>query len=91
MEQHATRIGQLRGAVDLAQDAVEATVNAVAEAHQEIARVPYAVLGRIPVVAEPALAIEQIHLALTGSVYAAIHGVNRLTGSAANCLLDQVE
>lgn len=91
MEHQASTIGQLRGAVDLAQDAVEATVNAVAEAHQDIARVPYAVLSRIPVVAEPAQAIEQVQLAITSGVYDAIRGVNRLAGSAATCLLDWIE
>lgn len=46
MEHHIMR--QLRGAKDLTQDAVAATVNALAEAHQDIAHAPYAVLGRIP-------------------------------------------
>lgn len=87
MEQHV--VLQLHGAKDLVQDAVEATVNAVAEAHRDIARTPYAVLGRIPVVAGPARAIEQVQVAITDGVYAAIHGVNRLAGSTATRLLDR--
>ena len=89
MEHHVLR--QLRGAKDLAQDAVAATVHAVAEAHHDIARVPYAVLGRIPVVGEPARAIEQVQQAITSSVYEAILAVNRLAGSAATCVLDRLE
>lgn len=89
MEDHVLR--QLRGAKDLAQDAVAATTTAVAEAHHDIARKSYAVLGQIPVVAEPARAIEQVQLEITDGVYQAIHAVNRLAGSAATRILDCVE
>jgi hypothetical protein len=89
MEQHVLR--QIRGAKDLAQEAVAATVDAVAEAHLDIARVPYAVMERIPGIAEPAHAIGQVqHTVITG-VYAAIREVNRMAGSAATCVLDRLE
>lgn len=89
MEPHVLR--QLRGAKDLVQDGVEATATAVAEAHQEIAHMPYAVLGRIPMVAGPACAIEQVQCTITDGVYATIHAVNRLAGAAATCLLDRIK
>lgn len=89
MEHHLLR--QIRGAKDLAQDAVAATTTAIAEAHHDIARKPYAVLNRIPVVAAPARAVEQMQLAITGGVYQAIHAVNRLAGSAATRILDRFE
>ena len=79
MEHHLLR--QIRGAKDLAQDAVAATTTAIAEAHHDIARKPYAVLNRI----------EQMQLAITGGVYQAIHAVNRLAGSAATRVLDRFE
>lgn len=91
MEHHVSSVGQLHGAIDLVQDAVEATVNAVAEAHLDIARAPYAVLGRLPGIAEPARAIEQVQLAITVGVYDSIHAINRLAGSAAACLLDRIQ
>lgn len=89
MEPHVLR--QMRGAVDLAQEAVAATVDAIAEAHLDIARTPYAVLGRIPVVAESARSIEQAQYAITIGVYGAIRGANRIVGSAATCILDRLE
>lgn len=58
---------------------------------QPSARKPYAVLNRIPVVATPARAVEQVQLAITGGVYQAIHAVNRLAGSAATRILDRFE
>ena len=91
MEHHVSRFGQLRGAKDLAQDAVAATVDEVAKAHLDIARAPYAVLGLIPIVAEPARAIEQVQSTITDGVYVAIHAVNRLAGSAATSLLDRIK
>jgi hypothetical protein len=87
MEPHVLR--QMRGAVDLAQEAVAATVDAIAEAHLDIARTPYAVLERIPVIAQPAHAIEQVQRTITTGVYAAIRGVNRVVGSAAACVVDR--
>lgn len=89
MEYHVVR--QLRGAKDLTLDAVAATTTAVAEAHLEIAHMPYAVLGRIPAVARPAQAVEQVQMTITGGVYWTIHAVNRLAGGAATCILDRLE
>jgi hypothetical protein len=91
MEHHVSRFGQLRGAKDLAQDAVAATVNQVAKAHTDIARSSYTVLGWFPTVAEPARAIEQVQLTITSGVYDAIRGVNRLAFDAATRLLDRIE
>jgi hypothetical protein len=91
MEHHVSRFGQLRGAKDLAQDAVAATVDEVAKAHTEIARASYAVLAWFPVVAESASAIAQVQLTITSGVYDAIRAVNRLAGDAANRLLDRIE
>ena len=91
MEHHVSRFGQLRGAKDLAQDAVAATVDEVAKAHLDIASAAYAVLGWFPIVAEPASAIGQVQLTITGGVYDAIRGINRLAGDAADGLLDRIE
>lgn len=82
---------QLRGAKDLAQDAVAATVHAVAEAHQDIARVPYVVLAHIPVVAEPSKSIEQVQGWITAHVYNTILAVNQKAGAAVDRVLDCLE
>jgi hypothetical protein len=87
MEPHVLR--QMRGAVDLAQEAVAATVDAIAEAHLDIAAMPYAVLERIPVIAQPAVAIGQVQRTITIGVYAAIRGVNWIVGSAAASVVDR--
>lgn len=91
MEHHVLSIGQLHGAKDLAQDAVEAAVDQVAKAHTDITRTSYAVLGWFPIVAEPASAIKQVQLTITSGVYDAIHWVNRLAGDAADRILDRIE
>jgi hypothetical protein len=91
MEHDASRIDQLRGAKDLAQDAIAATVDEVAKAHLGISRASYAVLGWFPTVAEPARAIEQVQLTITNGVYDTIRAVNRLAGSAADRIIDRVE
>ena len=84
-------IEQMRGAKDLLQDAVEATVNVTAQAHRSLARRPYAVLVRIGAIAVPVRAVERIQSTITDAVYLAILSATRIGGAAASGVLDCVE
>ena len=88
MEQ--TTLRQLHGAADLIVETVDATVVAIAAAHQDITCQPYALLALIPAIAIPAHAIGQVQLAITDHVYHTIRAVNRLAGAAAMQALDQL-
>ncbi|HEX9373835.1 MAG TPA: hypothetical protein VF897_22680 [Roseiflexaceae bacterium] len=84
-------IRQLRGANDLLQDAVESGARAIGEAHQAVARRPYALLEQICVVAAPARAIERAQQTVTAGVYQSIRTINRIAGSLAAQGLDWLE
>ena len=56
---------QLHGVNELVQGAVEATTNAVSEVDRDNFRRPYAVLKRIPITANSADTIEQVHETIT--------------------------
>ena len=73
---------QVHGAKDLAQDAVEATVNAVAEIQQDITRVPYAVLKRIPGIGAHVHGIEHVQQVITTGIYSGILAGNELPARA---------
>lgn len=79
---------QLRGAADLATDAVGATVGAIAEAHLAIldkVYMPFELLGPL---AAPARMIAEIQTAITSGVYQTILGVNAVVTFSAAALLD---
>ena len=82
---------QLHGVNELVQDAVEATTNAVAEVDRDIFRRPYAVLKRIPITADSADTIEQVHETISAGVYDGIRAINRLAGRTATGILDRME
>lgn len=84
-------IQQLRGLKDLIQETVEAGVNAIEETHQAIARKPFAILEKIPIIALPARAVEQVQRTVTGGVYQSIRVVNRIAGAVATRILDRLE
>jgi hypothetical protein len=84
-------IQQLRGLKDLIQDAVAGGVNITEETHQAIARQPYALLAKIPIIATPAHVVEHVQQTVTGSVYQTIRAVNQVAGALANQVLDHLE
>lgn len=89
MERHTLQ--QLRGAIDLITDVVDATVREIEVAHQAMARRPYAVLKQIEPIAQPARGIEQVQITITTSAYGAIRTVNRVAGGIATGVLDRFE
>ena len=74
---------QVKGLIELTQDAVDAVTAAVAETHLALAHQPYAVLAQIPLVAVPAIAIEAVQQTVTATVYASIRAVNCIAGATA--------
>jgi hypothetical protein len=82
---------RIRGAKVLMEETIEALVIAIAEAHQDIAHLPYAVLEQVEVIATPLRAIEQVQQGITIHVYQAIRAMNQIVGIAATQLLDQLE
>src|SRR5207247_5444540 len=88
MEQLPMR--QILGMKDLIQDTIEATVIAIAKAHQDIAHLPYAVLEQIDPIAAPVRTIEHVQQTITDEVYYAIRVVNQIVGTAAAHVLEQL-
>ncbi len=83
-------VQRVRGAIDLSAEAVDALVGRIQEVQEDYARIPYAVLERIPVTAEPAKGIEQAQKAITDMVYGGIRGVNWLVATMASHALDLI-
>lgn len=75
-------LDQLRGAVELVRDGVEAVARETENVHRELMRRPYAVLARIPAVSGPSRAIELFHGAVTGLAYGAVRTVNQVVATA---------
>jgi len=84
-------IQQAKGLKDLVQETVEAGTNATEQVHQSIAKQPYAVLKRIPLIAPPARIIEQCQHAVTSGIYQSIRVINRVSGTLATKALDRLE
>ncbi len=84
-------IQQLRGAKDLLEDVMTATVNASESLQQKIVRQPYALLQRIDAIAEPVRKIESVQATITHTIYGTIRLVTRGTASLASRLLDFAE
>ena len=84
-------IQHIRGVKDLTQETIDALVSAIEEAHQDIARLPYAMLAQIEAIAAPVHAIEHVQQGVTASVYQAIRAINQLVGTAATQLIDRLE
>lgn len=84
-------IQQLRGAKDLLEDVVTATVNASESLQQKIVRQPYALLQRIDAIAVPVGKIESVQTAITQKIYGTIRLVTRGSAGLASRLLDLAE
>lgn len=89
MDDHTLR--QLRGATDLATDAVGATVDVAARVHGEIAHLVYAPLLLLVPVSAPVRLVAAIEGAITGGVYRAIRAGNAVVAAAAGLALDELE
>lgn len=79
---------QVRGGVELAASAIEATVGAAAKVQQTIVRQVYAPFALLGPLAAPAQAVEQIQTAIAGQVYCGILGASRLIARGAAALLE---
>ncbi|QBB70601.1 hypothetical protein ELE36_09600 [Pseudolysobacter antarcticus] len=84
-------IQQLRGAKDLLEDVVRATVNASESLQQKIVRQPYALLQRIDAIAAPVRKIESVQATITQTIYGTIRFVTRGSVGLASRLLDFAE
>ncbi len=82
---------QIRGIADLLHDGVALAIDLTAQTHYAIARQPFAVLERIPLIALPATAINAIQHTITRGVYATIHAVNNGAGTLVSHTLTIVE
>lgn len=82
---------QLRGAIDLVTEVVDATVKEIEAAHQTLARRPYALLARIGPIAQPVRGIEQVQTMITTGAYGAIYATTRVVGGVAASVLDKFE
>lgn len=82
---------QIKGLIELAQDAIDAVTTGVAETHLALAHQPYAVLAQIPLLAAPANAIETIQQTVTVAVYASILSVNKIASSTAGQIVACLE
>lgn len=78
MEEQTAR--QAQGAVELLRDAVQAGAGSIGAAHQDIAALPYAILGCIPIISRPARAIGQVQTNITRVIY---RSVGNIAGSLA--------
>lgn len=84
-------ITQLRGAVQALESVVDGLAAEMGVAHQELARRPYAILRRIPLVAAPAALVEAIQLGITAGVYDSIRAANHIAGACVVELCDWIE
>jgi hypothetical protein len=84
-------IEQIRGLKNLIHEGVISTVNTTEDTHRALARQPYAVLQRIPGIAQPARTIEQIQSGITSGVYWAIRGIAAATALLATTVIDHME
>ena len=75
MEQSTLR--QLRGAVELAADTVEATTNAASTTHRTIMAGTYDILALVPPLARPVRLLERIQWTITAGVYESVLVINR--------------
>lgn len=86
MESETVR--QLHGAKDLVRDLVDVAALKIGDVNLAIARRPYAVLARVPVVATVARQVGQIQTGVTVGVYAAIRVVNRTVAVAGGAAIE---
>lgn len=85
MDEHTLR--QLHGANDLLEATIAAAIPRIAAAHRSIARQPFAILERIPLIAAPARSIECIQRTITDAVYQTTLEVNAACGAAGRLVL----
>ena len=84
-------LARVRGAVALVRDAVEHGSRAVERVQIETARRPFALLERLPGVAEPTKVVHVAHDASVAAVHAIIRGVNAVVGTTFDFALSQAE
>lgn len=87
----AKTLRQIRGAKDLAEEAIDAAALAINEVQRTMTRLPYGLLAGIKPIAVPVRAVEQAHLKITESVYFSIRVGNRLVGNVAGFVLDRLD
>lgn len=85
------RTKRLRGLKQLLQDAVEHGSIAVERVQLERAKLPFAVLERVPVIATPARGVHLLHDAAVSTTHGMIRLVNRVVGDTLDAVIDEVE
>lgn len=83
-------VREIEGAKDLLQDAVEASVIAVADVHIDLAQRTYDLLAQVPPLEAPVRAVERVHLGLTRGVYTTILAANWLVGALADEVIQRL-
>jgi hypothetical protein len=84
-------IKRWRGLVALLGSTVESGASAVERVHLATARTSFRILEGIPVVATPALVVDQVHAAAVGGTYASIRLVTRVVTKVLDIVLDAVD
>ena len=85
------RTKRLRGLKQLLQDAVEHVSLAVERVQLERAKLPFALLERVPTIAAPARGVHLIHDAAVSTTHGMIRLVNRVVGDTLDAVIDEVE
>ena len=80
---------ELQGLKDLVQEAIDKGATSVEEVHRSIAALPFTVLERIELLAEPARTMKDLQQQSIGFVYETIRTLNRVAGEIAEELLQR--
>ena len=82
---------QIKGMIQLAEEAIENGSITVEEIHQEIASKPLQILKQFDGAKEAANKIEQVQAEIIGSTYDTVRFVTTQVGSALKDMLDKVD
>lgn len=85
------RTKRIRGLKQLLQDAVEHGSLAVERVQLERAKLPFALLERVPAIAAPARGVHVLHDAAVSTTHGMIRLVNRVVGETLDAVIDEVE
>ena len=89
MDEHTLR--QLRGAKDLAHDAVDAAVTAVEKAQRGVVHRTYSIVAAVSHLGRPVHAVESVQQTIARGIYGSVRLGNHATTAAASLALDCLE
>jgi len=81
----------IRDSIDLVKTGIDQTLNTVEKTHLEIAKEPFSVLNRIPVVRPVAQTVDRIHNAISKGVYGSIRQATQLAEAASKQATKSIE